>query len=107
MKSATKAIGLIIKVLVLVAIIGIGVLAYQTCSSTPLVQRIDKTLPDASAAPFEVATITHSYQANRATLNDNGSVTMIGWYEQIGGKWVYHEDLITLPPVLKPRISRR
>ena len=83
-----KILSRVIIALVLIAIIAVGALIYTTCSGSPLIQRIDKTLPDASVAPFQVATMTRTYQAERAVLNDNGTVTMWGWYEKDGGKWL-------------------
>jgi len=102
-----KYISAAIKILVLVALIAVGVMVYSTCAGSPLIAKIDRTLPDVSAAPFEVATVTRIYQVKRAVMNEDKSVTMTGWYEKDGGKWVYHEGSITLPPVFRPRISRR
>lgn len=102
-----KAISLFFKLLVIAIILAVVIVIYQTCAGTAIIQRIDKTIPDAVAAPYEVATITHIYQAQKATMNDDKSVTMMGWYENIGGQWVYNKDSITLPPKLRPRINRR
>lgn len=102
-----KYLSLIIQILVVVALIAVGVLIYSTCAGTAIIQTIDKTMPDASVAPFEVATITKLYKARFAVLNEDKSVTMTNWYEKDGKKWVPREGSITLPPVLRPRISRR
>lgn len=107
MNRAGRILSLVIKLLVLVAIVAIGVIIYQTCAGTPLIQRIDKTVPDKMVAPFEVPTVTKSYLAQEAALNDDGSVTMSGWYERDGDRWVLHEEVVTLPPVLRPRVNRR
>lgn len=102
-----KALSLIIKILALIALIGIGLLIYSTCSGTSLVHRIDKTIPDVTVAPFEISTQTNIYMARRATLNEDKSVTMLGWYEKVNNKWVLHEEAITLPKILRPRIGKR
>ena len=102
-----KVLSLVIKILILVAIIAVGVLIYSTCAGSPLIQRIDKTKPDESTAPYTVATQTKLYMAERATLNDDSSVTMSGWYEKDGSQWIFHEKEITLPPLLRPRIGKR
>jgi len=102
-----KHLSLIIKILVLVAVIMFGVLIYITCSGQPLVQKIDKTLPDDIQAPYEVTTRTHLYYAAEAVENDDSSVTMSGWYERINEKWVLHEGEETLPPLLRPEVKRR
>lgn len=102
-----KKLGLIIKILILIAVIAVGILVYQMCSGNPLIQKIDKTLPDKTIAPCEVSTQTHIYCANNAILNDDGSVTMFDWWEKIGDVWVAHNGSITLPPKLHPRINRR
>lgn len=102
-----KILKLIITLLILAALIGVGVLIYTTCSGTPLIQRIDKTLPDDTVAPFQVFTETHLYYARDAIQNADGSVTMSGWYEQNNGRWVLREGSTTIPKVLHPRINRR
>ena len=102
-----KHIGTVIKILILVGIIMLGVIIYITCSGSPLVQRIDNTLPDRIEAPYEVPTRTHLYYAEQATANDDKSVTMGGWYENMGNKWEFNEGEITLPAVLQPEIRRR
>lgn len=107
MAKVSKTLGIIIRLLIIVAIIGFGFFIYQACAGTPIVQKIDKTLPDVSAAPYDVATVTRTYKAVRAVANDDGSVTMTGWYEQIDGKWVYNDRSITLLPVLRPYILKR
>lgn len=107
MNKFGQVLSLLIKVLVLVAIIGVGVIIYQTCSGLPLIQKIDKTLPVVSEAPLEISTMTKNYMAQRAILNDEGSVTMYGWYDRVDGEWVFHEEKITLPKVLRPRIIKR
>jgi len=102
-----KVLGRVITVLILIALIGIGALIYQTCAGTQLIQRIDKTLPDSAAAPFEITTMTRIYMARVATKNEDGSVRLTGWYVKDGKKWIYHEETITLPPLLHPVISKR
>ena len=96
----------IISILILISVIGIGVMVYTTCSGAPLVQRIDKTLPDVSAAPYEVSTVTHIYYARQATKDARG-VTMLNWYERLNKKWVLHPEPITIPANLRPNISKR
>lgn len=107
MRRRTINFGLIIKILILVALIAIGLLIYSTCAGSPLIQRIDKTLPDAATAPFEVSTITKIYYAQQAYQNEDNSVTMLRWYERQEKKWVYQTESFTIPPVLKPRIGNR
>jgi len=102
-----KVLRVIITILVLVAIIGIGVIAYQTCSGNALIHRIDAEVPTAEVAPYPIYTATKIYYAEKATLNDDKSVTMTGWYENQGGKWVKESRTITLSWKLKPRIGRR
>jgi hypothetical protein len=102
-----RTLGIVIKLMLVVALIAIGLVVYQTCAGSPLIQRIDKTLPDVAAAPLEVATQTHIYYAEKATLNDDGSVTMVNWYEKLNNRWKQHMGMITLPPTLRPRASRR
>ena len=102
-----RHLSLIIKILILVAIIMIGVLIFITCSGQPIIQKIDKTLPDDIMAPYEVTTRTHLYYATGATENDDGSVTMSEWYERIDDKWVLHNGEETLPPLLRPEVRRR
>ena len=94
-------------IVLLVAVIAIGIMVYSTCAGGSIIQRIDKTKPEVIAVPFEVSTATKTYLTPRAVLNDDKSVTMYGWYERDGGKWVYHDKSITLPSVLKPRIGKR
>ncbi len=102
-----RGLSLIIKFLVLIAIVGVGILVYQTCSGSPLLQKIARTLPDKAAAPFEVSTVIKIYEAVQAVSNADGSVTMSGWYDKVGGKWLYHSEKITLLPVLKPKVNKR
>ena len=102
-----KSLNIIIRILVIVAIIGIAVFVYQTCAGTPLVTKIDRTLPDVSVAPYDVVTVTRTYKAAKATVNEDGSVTMTGWYERINGKWVYTEGNFAIQPVLSPHIIQR
>ena len=107
MNRANRILSLLIKILAIVAVVGIGVFVYQTCAGTPIIQRIDKMPPEKTVAPFEVSTQTHIYYCSRAFANNDGSVTMYGWYEQLNGKWVLHDKEITLPKVLRPNIGRR
>lgn len=100
-------ISLIIKILLLVAVIATGVFVYQTCAGTPIVQKIDKTLPDKVTAPFEVQTMSKIYLSRSADLNEDGSVTMKDWYERDGVEWVLHQGAIVLPKLLRPKISER
>lgn len=100
-----QAVKLAISVLLLLALIGIGVLVYTTCTGSPLVQKIDKTKPDTTYL-HEVATHTHIYYVKRVSSNEDGSISIAGWYEQTKDGWVFHEDEITLPPVLHPRIMK-
>jgi len=105
--NTAGVLSIVIKGLVIVAIIGVGIVVYSTCAGSPLIQSIDKTLPAVETAPFEVPTVTRTYIAQRATANDDGSVTMRNWYQRENKKWVYYEGAITLPSVVKPRIRQR
>lgn len=107
MNRAGNILSLLLKILVLIALVAVGFFIYQACAGTPLIQKIDKSVPDSSKASFEVSTRTKIYYAEKATLNDDSTVTMNGWYERNGGKWVYHKGLITLTQVLHPQIFKR
>ena len=102
-----KVVGNLIKILLVIALLGLVVIIYQTCAGNDIIQRIDKTEPSQQAAIFEVPTKTRTYLAQKAVLNSDNSVTMINWYEKDGGKWVYHEGSITLPSMLRPRVQKR
>ena len=106
-RRASISFGLIIKILILVALISLGFVIYSTCAGTPLIQKIDKTLPDVSTAPYEVTTVTKLYIAQKAYSNEDDSVTMLRWYEKEDDKWIYRAESFTIPPVLNPRINRR
>jgi hypothetical protein len=102
-------LGCLIKILAVVALIVIGVFAYTTCSANTGCgcQKIDKSLPPVSAAPYTVTIKTGTLYAEKAITNENKSVTVYGWYEKINGKWVRHPGPDTLPPVLKPVIGAK
>lgn len=93
--------------LIIIALVMVVVLIYNTCAGSDVVQRIDKTLPDSTSAPFEIVTVTKTYMAQRAIFNDDKSVTMSSWYERDNKKWIFHEESITLPSLLHPVINRR
>ena len=108
MKRISSVLSLVIKLLIIVALVAIGLIVYQTCSGAPLVQRIDRMMPDESVAPYKVVTQTRVYVASRAENNADGTVTMVTWYNRDRkGKGVKHTESITLPAVLRPVISRR
>ena len=107
MRGFTNFLTTIIKVLVIVALIGIGILVYQACAGGHIIQRIDNTPPDITVAQYQVVTETHLYYAKEATLTLDGSATIKGWYEKVNSKWVFHKDTVLLPAVLHPGISRR
>jgi len=94
-------------VFIIIALVGAGFFVYQTCVGTPIVRKIDKTIPSIEEAPFEVSTMTRIYYAEKAILNNDKTVTMYGWYERDGKKWVYREKTITLPAMMRPRIRKR
>lgn len=102
-----KLLPMLIKIFGIVTLIAIGVIIYSTCSGGPLIQRIDKTIPDVAAAPYEISTQTNIYYAGQAYRNNDGSVTMMRWYERVEKKWVKQDGSVTLPPVLRPRIGTR
>lgn len=107
MARTLSLLNVVIRVLVIVAIVGLGLFIYQSCSGSALIQTIDRSLPDSSKAPFAVTTMTRAYLAQDAVFNSDGGVNMTGWYEMQGSKWKFDKGTITLLPVLKPRISGR
>lgn len=102
-----RVIKIFIGIMVLVILVAVVVIGYSTCAGGNVIQRIDKSEPDKSVAPYKVATKTKTYLAEYAQLNDDKSVTMSGWYQRESDKWVRHEEPITLPPVLHPVILQR
>ena len=110
MNRTKNFLGVIIKIMVIVAVIGVGVIIYSTCAGSPLIKSIDKTLPAVETAQFEVPTVTRTYIAQYATANEDGTVTMKNWYQKEKKKWIFYEGYeneITLPAVVKPRIRQR
>lgn len=88
-------IGCIIKVMVILIILLGIVLLINQCSGGSCIRKIDKSVPDITAAPWEVTTPTHLYYAREAV--DNGeAVIMTDWYEYLNKKWVKHSGNITL-----------
>lgn len=102
-----KIVKILMTLLIIAAIIAVGALVYSSCAGQHIIQRIDKSEPDKAVAPFEVATESHIYLVERATLNDDKSVTITNWYNRENKKWVKYDGSITLPPLLKPRINKR
>lgn len=97
-----------IKVLIVVALLAGGLTIWQVCSGGPsCVERINKTVPDTSTAPYIVLTRTHFYYAQKAYENDDHSVTMMRWYEKFDDKWVFHGESFTIPTILQPKITNR
>ena len=88
-------------------VILVGIVIFQNCSGNPFIERIDNTLPNIAEAPFQIITKTHLYYAEKAEMNPDESVTMVNWYENTGGKWIKHDESITLPAVMRPRINKR
>lgn len=107
MKKTGQILSILIKILVLVAIVGAGIIIYQSCAGAPLIQKIDKSMPSVTEAPLRVATQTKTYLAERAILTPGRAVTMFNWYEKDGEEWVFHKGRITLPSGWRPRISKR
>jgi hypothetical protein len=101
--------GCIIKVLILAVLIVVILFVYLSCSGSSLLgcQRIDKSLPDISRAPFTISTRTGILYAKEASQNSDGSVVLTKWYEKVYDKWVFHEGPDTIPRVLKPVVKRR
>jgi hypothetical protein len=102
-----KILPMLIKIFGIIALIAVGLWIYSTCSGGPLIQRIDKTIPDISSVPYEITTRTNMYYAHQAYKNDDGSVTMLRWYERIDRSWILQSGSMTLPLVLNPQISKR
>ena len=105
-KRTSEVLGLSLKIMAAVAILAVIAIAYQTCSGSPIIQRVDQMIPTAEKAPYQVYTITRSYYAKNATQNGS-RVIMSGYYTDITGKWVYHKETISLTDKLNPRITRR
>jgi len=101
--------GCIIKVLALAVLVVIGIFVYVTCSGNTGCgcQRIDKTLPAISAAPYSVTTKTNNYYAEKTLAGENGSVALYGWYEKLDNRWVRHAGPDIIPALLKPIVKRR
>ena len=98
------ALGCIIKI-VIVLIILLGI-AFVFLQCTGGIDKIDKSLPDITAAPWEITTPTHLYCAEDA--KDTGpEVIMANWYEQIGGKWEYHKGTHALKKEIYGEITVR
>lgn len=107
MNRFSNFLGILIKIFIVLAIIGVIALVYSTCAGGNVFQRIDKTLPDKTVAPFEITTITKIYFAKNAIPHEDKSVTMYQWYEKDDGKWVYRDDEIRLLPILHPIMAKR
>ena len=98
------ALGCIVKIII-VLIILLGI-AFVFLQCTGGINKIDKSLPDIKKAPWEITTPTHLYCAEDA--KDTGpEVIMTNWYEQIGGKWEYHEGIYPLKKELYGEITVR
>ena len=102
-----KILKLLIRILVVIALIGVGVLVYQTCSGSSIIQKIDKSVPDSALVPYQVTTRTHLYMAKEAAQNSDGSVTISGWYERENNRWILQKSELTIPTKLKPKINGR
>jgi len=107
MRRTGNILTVVIKILVLIAVIAAGIAVYSTCSGSPLIQKIDKSIPDITVAPFIVATQTQNYYTRQAIQNTDGTVTMRGWYSWNKNKWILQENEITIPALLSPRIIKR
>ncbi len=107
MERTSRFLSLSIKILVLLAIVGVGLFVYQTCSGTSLIQTIDKTVTGVEVAPFQVVTRMKTYCAQKVNSHDDGSVVMTGWYDRVERKWVFRKGSITLPKIFHPMVSRR
>lgn len=113
MRNITRNIGgfvsTLAKISLVVIVLAIGVLVYQSCSGSPIVKRIDSIPPSEARgeALIPVSTHTHVYEVRKAVANPDGSVTISGWYVKEGGMWgKIHLDTVTLPPVLQPQINK-
>lgn len=99
MRRRTINPGCLIKLAVVLTIL-IGILfLINTCFGGSCIRRIDKSLPAADIAPYEIITPTHVYYAEDVVSNEGG-VLITGWYEQLNGKWIEHET----PKLLEYRI---
>lgn len=108
MKRTADFLGIIIRVLVIIGFIAIGIVVYQSCAGSPLVQRIDEMPPDIDKAKYQILTMTkHDYYADEAWYNGDGSATIRDYFKLVGKKWRYVEGERIIPKVLKPEIKRR
>lgn len=107
MAKTNQILSLGIKILILIAIVAVGIIIYQSCAGTAIIQRIDRTLPDTTIAPYEVSTRTHIYQAEWARENEDGSATMTNWYTKLNGKWQLQKNTLPIPAVLRPQVRKR
>lgn len=102
-------LGCLIKIFILVAMVMAILYFLFTCTDSPgcMCQRIDNSLPDKTAAPYQVTTKTHLYYCKFAESNPDGSVVMSNWYERDDDAWVYHDGKEIIPALLRPGIYRR
>jgi hypothetical protein len=92
--------------MILVIIVMGIVLLVNHCTGGGCIRKIDKTLPDIQAAPWEVTTPTHLYYA-REVEDDGDTVLMMGWYENMDGAWVKRSEPVRLERVIYGRIDVR
>jgi len=60
------------------------------------IRKIDRTLPPAGTAPYQVETPTRIIYAESAGRLSDSSVEITGWYEKIDEKWVRHDSTLVL-----------
>lgn len=95
-------IGCMVRVLVVLLIILVLLLVLvQFLGGGSCIRKIDRSIPTAELAPWEVTTLMKLYYAeDAAVIRDQGgavsAVTMTGWYEQLNGKWIRHAAPVTL-----------
>lgn len=96
----------LIYVVVIIAMLMGILLALNYCTGGACIQRIDKTLPDNLAAPYEVSTPTHIYYTKEVD-DDGETVTMSVWWEKADGKWVKNSGDLLLSRSYYGRIDVR
>lgn len=97
-------LGFIIKAIVVIAILLGILLLVNHCTGGMFIHKIDKSLPDIQAAPWEVTTPTHLYYAKDVT-DGSSTVVLDNWYENLDGKWIKHSGELVLEKRLYGRID--
>lgn len=100
-QAANEMLSLAIRILLIVGVIVVGILVWQACNNSGIVERKEPEPPQG----ILVTTKTYNYYVEVAEPHDDGSMTITGWYRLVDNKWQYNKGSITLPRILQPRIS--